>query len=134
MSEKTYERSDELELLARDVIASDERLANLALANIGYLQADFVKTASGGRIVNGDCEKVGPKWRALTGYDFVITFYKTAELLNEHQRRLLMFHELRHAGFDPGSGDRWTIPHDVEDFADIIQSEGVDWAVPEGMT
>lgn len=59
MSEKSYERSDELELLARDVIASDERLANLSLANIGYLQADF---------------------------------------------------------------------------ADIIQSEGVDWAVPEGLT
>ena len=30
MSEKSYERSDELELLARDVIASDERFAKLS--------------------------------------------------------------------------------------------------------
>lgn len=62
------------------------------------------------------------------------SYERSDELLNEHQRRLLMFHGLRHAGFDPGSGDRWVNPHDVEDFADIIQSEGMDWAVPKGMT
>lgn len=133
MKEKTYERSEEMEQLAREVIASDDRLAELGLCNIGFLYADFVKTSTGGRIVNGDCERVTPKWRAMSGYDFVITFYKTSTLMNEHQKRLLMFHELRHAGFNPGSGDRWIIPHDVEDFKDIIEHEGVDWAVPEAL-
>lgn len=50
---------------SREVIASDDRLAELGLCNIGFLYADFVKTATGGRIVNGDCERVTPKWRAL---------------------------------------------------------------------
>lgn len=47
MKEKTYERSEEMEQLAREVIASDDRLAELGLCNIGFLYADFVKTSTG---------------------------------------------------------------------------------------
>ena len=46
-------------------------------------------------------------------------------MLNENQIKVLMLHELRHIGM----GDRGLtiVPHDIEDFSDILEKYGLDW-------
>ena len=59
-------------------------------------------------------------------FDFVITFYwPNCENMTEEKLEMLMYHELRHVGF--GDGTFTIIPHDVEDFRDVIDRWGLDW-------
>ena len=48
-------------------------------------------------------------------------------MLDEEQKRILMWHELKHCGVD-GKGNTYVIPHDIEDFKEIIEKHGMDWA------
>ena len=42
--------------------------------------------------------------------------------------KVLMIHELKHIGFEPGKPFT-IIPHDVEDFKEIIETYGMDWTI-----
>jgi hypothetical protein len=91
---------------------------------IGYVISQEKK--SGKRIVYADCRKVQEVFRAYLPFDFIITFYEqNTGMLNENQIKVLMLHELRHIGM----GDRGLtiVPHDIEDFSDILSRYGLDW-------
>lgn len=129
-----YEISEELEDLARDVIAENNDVCCLANpgVRIVYLYSDKEKFKNG-RYVFADTEKINDKVKTLINVDFIITFYsKACESLNGDQMKILMHHELKHVGYDPDSGKCRIIPHDIEDFKDILESHGLDWTVGAG--
>ena len=65
-------------------------------------------------------------YRAYLPYDFIITFFeRNTGFLNENQLKVLMYHELRHIGI--GEKGLKIVPHDVEDFSDILSRYGLDW-------
>lgn len=75
----------------------------------------------------GDCRKVNTLYSAYLPFDFIITFYEpNIAHMSENQLKLLMYHELKHIGI----GDRGfiVVPHDIEDFFDIIDFHGNRWS------
>lgn len=120
---------DKLKELAEQVMSERPDLKKLANPDcrIAYLRCD--KKTSHGRTVFADTEKVGEKAKTLAYVDFIITFYGPACAgLSEEKMKVLMIHELKHIGFEPGKPFA-IIPHDVEDFRDIIENYGMDWTV-----
>lgn len=89
-------------------------------------------TKRSGKIVLGTAEVVSPKFNYLTGIDFVISIYQgTWDIMVEEQRKALLDHELCHCfvGEDKqGNPVYKIIPHDLEEFREIIERYGVDWA------
>lgn len=121
---------DELRKLAEQVMAERSDLKKLANPDcrIAFLRTDKKKT-SHGRTVFADTEKVSEKVKALAPYDFIITFYDPAcAALSEEKMKVLMIHELKHVGFEPGKPHS-IIPHDLEDFRDIVETYGMDWTI-----
>jgi len=125
-----FEISTELKELASKVIASRKGLDGPASpeCRIAYLYSDQAKKSSGKKVF-ADTEKLSDKVKALVPYDFVITFYQpnTAPLTPE-KMEILMYHELRHIGFAP-DGKCSIVPHDVEDFSDILEDYGMKWVI-----
>jgi hypothetical protein len=56
----------------------------------------------------------------------LITFYDpNVSILTENQRKIVMYHELRHIEMTPkGLTVR---PHDIEDFESILREHGLNW-------
>jgi len=91
---------------------------------IGYVISQSRK--GGEKITYADCRKVSDTYKAYLPYDFIITFYeRNTGFLNENQLKVLMYHELKHIGI--GERGLKIIPHDIEDFKDILEIHGLDW-------
>lgn len=96
---------------------------------IAYITCDRAKK-NGGKTVFADTERVKDKYKLFMPYDFVITFYSpNIEDLDAKRLEILMYHELKHVGYDPVEYKCFIVPHDVEDFRDLIKKYGVDWVV-----
>ena len=124
----TYEKSERLAKIAAQVIEKYDKVKHLDDENcrIAYQTSDLAKK-SGQKIIYADTERVKDKYKVLMPYDFVVTFYwPNCENLTEEKLEKLMYHELRHVGF-AGDGTFTIIPHDVEDFRDVIDTWGIDW-------
>ena len=124
----SYTPSARLAALAAKVISGHPNLQHLDDENcrIAYQTADFAKK-SGEKLVYADTERVKDKYKGLMPWDFVVTFYwPNCEILTDDRLEKLMYHELRHVGFN-GDGTYSIIPHDVEDFRDVIDTWGLDW-------
>jgi len=122
-----YRIDNGLRELAEKVVEENGNLTSLKeiLPGIVFMYNTETKR-SGKKVVYADTEKVKDKYRALIPYYFIITFYEpnTADL-DEECMKVLMYHELRHVGWD---GENCTIiPHDIEDFKDIIDKYGTSW-------
>ena len=117
-----YKSDEALKALGNEVIRSC--MPNLADVRIAYMRSDKAKK-TGSKVVFADCEKLSDKLCALTGIDFVITFYADSEELTMVGHRILMEHELKHVGWD--GEHKSIIPHDVDEFRDIIEKYGLDW-------
>lgn len=120
--------NSEMEKLAQEVISETPSFEHLKGLKIGCLQSDK-KKKNGRKTIFGECEKVTDKWRELTGYDFLITFYADAaeEAISKEARKHLMIHELKHVGYDPVDESRYIVPHDVEDFQECLDLWGINW-------
>ena len=91
---------------------------------IGYVISQERKR--GEKITYADCRKVPDVYKAYLPYDFIITFYENnTGFFNENQLKILMYHELRHIGM--GEKGLKIVPHDIEDFSDILERYGLDW-------
>lgn len=117
-----YREDKELEALGQMIISADRE--DLQGCPIKYMRCDKSKR-NGNMIVYADTEKLSDKLSALTGVDFVITFYKDAEELTMVAHRILMEHELMHICWDEEK--KKIVPHDVQDFAQIINKYGLQW-------
>ena len=124
-----YWKDDDLKALGEKVIAVNEKLGHLnsPSCRIAY-QYSSQEKKSNKKTTYADTERIKDKLKAFLPYDFIITFYQpnTAELDAETMERL-MYHELCHVGYDEDSGAYSIIPHDVEDFRDVIEHWGLDW-------
>lgn len=76
--------------------------------------------------VLADCTKLSGKAEAVSGTQFVITYYLTSQKLKEEGLEILTWHELKHIGID-SNGKFYTADHDLQDFKIIIEKYGVDW-------
>jgi len=122
------ETSDELRQLGEKVLAGMPSLAYILLNEIkvGYVVSYKSKKQSG-RVIHADCRKIEPVYRAYLPFDFLITFYfPNTYYMTDNQKKLLMFHELKHVGIGP-KGLR-VEPHDIEDFTSIIERYGLNWS------
>lgn len=127
------EPSSRYRKIAEELIRTEDAVAHLAGTGvrIAYLASDAAKK-SRGRIVYGECERIPAKYRWAVPYDFAITVYEpNAALLGDDQLRTLMLHELMHVGAETDEDGRdryYVVPHDVEDFSEIIGRYGTGWA------
>ena len=124
-----FEISKELKELGDSVIAQCKEFKPIADSGcrISYLYCDKEKT-SNGKKVYADTTKVSDKTKTLANCDFIITFYKpTCAPLSPEKMELLMKHELKHVGI--ANGKFSIVPHDVEDFSDIIKEHGMNWII-----
>ena len=119
-----YQISEELEQIAAEVLrlCPDLEANN---ATIAYMQSDKAKR-SGNKKIYADCHKIGDRESVLCGYDFIITFYRDSIGITPEATDLLMLHELLHVGCDE-SGRKRIVPHDLEDFRQIVEEHGVNW-------
>lgn len=129
-----YILNDEIRALGELVISEHPELAHLnhpvAPCRIAYMYSDKNKLHHG-QTTFADATKVNEMMQALTGYNFVITFYSTVvEDLPRDTLKILMYHELLHIGYDPETAKCWLVPHDVEDFECIIAQYGTGWIKP----
>ena len=129
----TRKISEEFADIGASVISSEESLQDIrnSQATIVYLTSENAKM-SNGKKVHAQCEKVPDKYKWSIPADFTITvFLPNIEGYTEEQKRILMFHELKHVGIvfnADGSETYSTVPHDYEDFKEIIDRYGTDWS------
>lgn len=127
-----YWQAKDIEVLATEVIREFEDLNHLddPRCRIAYQHCDAEKKKNK-RVVFADTQLVNEKLKVFCPYDFLITVYdgSCAYLDEEHIKRLI-YHELKHVGFEPGDGDEdkyFIVHHDLEDFRDVIDKWGIDW-------
>lgn len=123
-----FEKSDDMEQLADEVIAEHEELQWIENTGmrIGFVSSDKQKKSKD-REVYGECMKVKEIYQLYTPYDFLIIFYgPNIEGLDYDQLKILMFHELLHVGVD-SDGEPKIVPHDIEDFSLILERYGLGW-------
>lgn len=127
------ELSPEYSAIAKEVIETEESLIDIrnSHATITFLTSETKKTNKG-KNVCGECEKVPDKYKWSIPADFTITvFLPNVEHFTEEQKRILMFHELLHVGieFNADGSETYSVrPHNYEDFKEIIDRFGTDWA------
>ena len=133
-----YEQYEPYAELGARVIESERSLQWIAETDvrIGFLRS-FKEKHSNGKDVFGECVKVKELYKPFCPYDFLIVIYEenvAAASFTERQLYALMHHELLHVGVREKDGDLVyrTIPHDVEDFDEIISRYGLHWASPGG--
>lgn len=126
-----YTKSENLRLIAENLIANEEKFESLREGGcrIAYQYSDQAKKSQG-KEVYADTEKIKDKIKQICPYDFVITFYTpNIDGLDEEHLSRLMYHELCHVGYNAEDNLFWIIPHDLEDFRDVVGKWGIDWAV-----
>lgn len=127
-----YKLSDDLAVLGEDVIRAEPSLRWILQADIriGFMVSDKEKKKSG-KPVLGDCRLVSEPWNAFCPFDFLITVYlgNTAGM-TDRQLQILLHHELLHVGMDERNGEPVykVNPHDIEEFREIADRYGIDWA------
>jgi len=100
---------------------------------IAYLSSTEEKKKNK-RIVHAECTKVNERYSWCCRYDFFITFYEpNIERFTDKQIEILVRHELHHIGvsFEGNEITCYIVPHDVEEFWEIIKEHGLDWDKPE---
>ena len=126
VKKKVYELSDDLEVLAKQVIV-DKAMA-LDPAKIKYVKVyPYINRKTAGR-----CMIANPMTKLFGECDYVVQM--SGELwdkLDEDRQKILMWHELMHVfpvqNQKTGDWDFKIRDHDVKDFYTIIKEHGVDW-------
>ena len=126
MAKSDYRLDDNLDAIAYKVIQAHSELAYLDTNGISIAyQRSNVNKKRNGKVVFADTEKIKDKYGVFIPHDFLITFYADSNNISNEILEKLMYHELRHVGFSEGK--TFIVPHDVEDFKDIINIWGIDW-------
>lgn len=114
------------------LIREKKELSQIAESDVDiiFLESDAEKK-SGGKIVNGQCEKVPDKYKWAVPCDFTITvFQPNVERFTDKQIEILLLHELLHVGIEKDGNEEkyFVVPHDIEDFELIITQYGMSWS------
>lgn len=127
--------SEEYTQIAHELIQNEDSLAHIRDSNaqIIYLSSEHERK-SGKRLVFGQCEKIPEKYKWAVPCDFTITvFAPNVERFTDEQIRILLFHELLHIGIEQDGNEEVysVIPHDIEDFEEILNRYGMRWTDDE---
>lgn len=130
---ETAEVSKEYMELACEVIEEQEELQWIPKAGIkvGFLESDRAKKKDG-KIVLGECIRVRDLFKCFIPHDFLIVVYAPNVIgMTRDQLKILLHHEFLHIGIDESGEEIRYInnPHDIEEFREIIEKYGIDWAV-----
>jgi hypothetical protein len=123
-----YDPAGELvEKIALDLIRQYH--THLVNAKIAYLYINKDITVRGKKAV-ATAEKCGPKTKALSGYDFIVTIvYEKWNQLEDKQKYAILDHELCHCWVEDNDQTGETrfriLPHDFEDFGDVLKRHGL---------
>lgn len=121
-------KSRAMKLLAEKIIDENEEFSFIKdnEIRICYLLSNKEKKSDGG-IVHGECEKIADKYKWAIPFDFSITFYELNNIdFTKEQLEILMKHELMHIGQDD-KGNLKIVPHDIQDFSEILVKHGLFW-------
>ena len=105
-----------------DIAESDVRIA--------YLSSQKEKKKNH-KIIFAECNKVDEKYSWCCKYDFFIVVYEPNVIdFSEEQIEILIRHELHHVGIDYDGEEikYYVVPHDVEEFWEIINEHGLNWS------
>ena len=132
MKTELYERSEQYEKIADEVIKEQQSLHWLLSlgVRIAYVESAKPKTNEG-KAVLGECIKVEEVYQVFCPYDFIIVIYAPNTYhLTDEQKKILLHHELLHCDFnETKKGTKFKVrPHDIEEFREIIDNHGLDWA------
>ena len=127
------EHSRKYRTIAQKLIKGHPKLETIRdyKPRIAYAAAQEEKH-KGGKTIFGQCRLVSKEYRWLVPYDFIITIYEPNVIdFSEKALEILVYHELRHIGVnDTGREPHfYIVPHDIEDFEDILREHGIDWQV-----
>lgn len=122
----------EYEAIARRLIETRESLQAIRNSNvrIAFLSSEH-SLKKAGKTVFGQCEKIQEKYKWAIPYDFTITVFEpNVERFTDEQIERLLHHELLHVGIEKdGNEEKYrNIPHDIEDFEEILACYGLDWS------
>ena len=118
--------------IAAEIIKTEPSLRDIrdSEVTIIYLSSEHEKKENG-KIVGAQCEKIPQKYKWAIPCDFTITVFEpNVERFTEEQMQILLFHELLHVGIDRDGNEETyrIIPHDVEDFKEILERYGIGWS------
>jgi hypothetical protein len=118
--------------IGADLIKTEPSLRDIrdSEVTIIYLSSEHEKKENG-KVVGAQCEKIPQKYKWAIPCDFTITVFEpNVERFTEEQMRILIFHELLHVGIEKDGNEETyrTIPHDVEDFKEILDRYGIGWS------
>lgn len=128
------EQSEYYAELAQELIDTEPLLQPLQEVEftIIYLVSKH-KKKSGGMTIHGETEKVQDKNKWAIPGDCTITIYEENNVgMTEEQLRILMFHELLHIEVSEDYKSFKIRQHNVQDFREIIDRFGMDWAHVDG--
>lgn len=126
------EYSKEWEKIGKQLLRTRKKFQALQAyhVRVAFLVSDKEKRKNG-KLILGECAKVPHKYKWCVPYDFCITMY-TENILHftEEQKKILMYHELSHIGVNEDGNEPsfYIVPHDIEEFTDIIKKYGLDWS------
>ncbi|MDO4803871.1 MAG: putative metallopeptidase [Lachnospiraceae bacterium] len=129
---ETAVQSEEYAELAWEIIREQPSLQWIegADVSIGFLESDKPKKSKG-RDVLGECIRVRDIYKCFIPHDFLVVVYApNVSGMSRDQLKILLYHELLHVGMDEKNGEpRYVVnPHDVEEFREILERHGLDWA------
>ena len=132
-AEKMTERSAEYAKIGRRLIRTLPEFEDIRdqKVRIAYLVSDEEKKKGKTKLVCADCTQVNSRYEWCCKYDFMITVYEpNVEYFTDHQKEILIRHELHHIGIDYDGVEPsfFIVPHDVEEFWDIIDRYGLEWS------
>jgi hypothetical protein len=122
-----FRDAPELREIARglkDITAICWRLNHFDVDRIGF----YYEVTCEENPASADIRAVKEPWRSVladrgTFWDYLVCVYGYhAEGKSENWLRILLYHELRHIGFDGK-----LVEHNIEDFADILRDFGINW-------
>lgn len=132
--EESREMNARYSEIAHELIQTEPSLDYIKQSDVTiiYLSSNKDKKHKG-KLVGGECEKINPKYKWAIPCDFTITVYEpNVAWFTEEQIRTLLFHELLHVKIelsDDGTEKYGVNPHDIEEFREIIDRFGLDWAM-----
>lgn len=119
-----YKLREDLRSIAIEVIGEHKDLANVKPDAVVFLESEKQKR-NNGKTIYADCSKVSDKYKALIGYDFIITIYGDAKNITPLALKTLLWHEMKHIGYKEETP--YIVPHDLEDFKAIVDAYGTEW-------
>ena len=118
--------------ISNNLVKTEKSLAYILDSTVQYIVLGSDREKKGkGKTIYGECEKIPDKYKWIIPYDFTITIFEpNVERFTEEQMRILLLHELMHIGIESDGNEEkyFIVPHDVEDFKEILNKYGVEWA------